>query len=134
MLIMTLAYAQRTNDNAYLTAHYPILKQWTGYLVQEALIPANQLSTDDFQGQLSNQTNLALKGIIGIEAMSVIAQRTGNVADAKTYSNIAHDYLTQWQDLAIVKKATPMHTNLAYGDDASHGEYSRVDTSQKIGY
>lgn len=44
MLIMTLAYAQRANDNAYLTQHYQILKQWTGYLVQEALIPANQVS------------------------------------------------------------------------------------------
>ena len=43
MLIMTLAYAQRANDNAYLTEHYQILKQWTGYLVQEALIPANQV-------------------------------------------------------------------------------------------
>lgn len=68
MLILTLAYAQRTGDTAYLAQHYKILKQWTGYLVDEALIPANQLSTDDFQGQLANQTNLALKGIIGIEA------------------------------------------------------------------
>jgi hypothetical protein len=87
MLIATLAYAQRTNDISYLIQHYPILKQWTGYLVQEALIPANQLSTDDFQGQLANQTNLALKGIIAIEAMSVIAQKTGNMEDAQNFSS-----------------------------------------------
>ncbi len=53
MMIMTLAYAQRTNDNAYLTQHYNILKQWNEYLVQEALIPANQISTDDFAGALA---------------------------------------------------------------------------------
>jgi hypothetical protein len=53
MLIMTLAYAQRQNDNAYLADHYDILKQWTGYLVAEALIPANQISTDDFAGALA---------------------------------------------------------------------------------
>lgn len=53
MLIMTLAYAQRANDNTYLSDHYDILKQWTGYLVEEALIPADQISTDDFAGSLA---------------------------------------------------------------------------------
>ena len=53
MLIMTLAYAQRAADTAYLTEHYKILGQWTGYLVQEALFPANQISTDDFAGSLA---------------------------------------------------------------------------------
>lgn len=53
MLIMTLAYAQRANDNAYLAQHYNILNQWTQFLIQEALIPANQISTDDFAGALA---------------------------------------------------------------------------------
>lgn len=53
MLIMTLAYAQRANDKAYLSQHYKILNQWTQYLIQEALIPANQISTDDFAGALA---------------------------------------------------------------------------------
>jgi hypothetical protein len=52
MLIMTLAYAQRANDNNYLSQHYDKLKQWTSYLVAEAFYPANQLSTDDFAGSL----------------------------------------------------------------------------------
>jgi hypothetical protein len=125
MIITTLAYAQRTGDTSYLSQHYSILKQWTGYLVQEALIPANQLSTDDFQGQLANQTNLALKGIIAIEAMSEIASKTGNSADAANYSNIAHEYIGQWRQMAVVSSADPPHTNLDYQDDSSHGEYSR---------
>jgi hypothetical protein len=54
MIIMTLAYAQRAFDTSYLEQHYDILKQWTSYLIEDALIPANQLSTDDFQGQLAN--------------------------------------------------------------------------------
>ncbi|KAN0095547.1 DUF1793 domain containing protein [Hyaloscypha variabilis] len=121
MIITTLAYAQRAQDTAYLTQHYAILKQWTGYLVDEALIPANQLSTDDFQGQLANQTNLALKGIIAIQAMSEIASKTGNGADATNYSNIAHDYIGQWQEMAVVTDANPPHTNLDYQNDTSHG-------------
>ncbi|KAK4692612.1 hypothetical protein P7C71_g4630, partial [Lecanoromycetidae sp. Uapishka_2] len=121
MLIMTLAYAQRANDTAYLTQHYKILDQWTQYLIEEALIPANQISTDDFAGSLANQTNLALKGIIGIEAMAVIANLTGNDATGANYTNIAHDYITQWQTLGIASDADPPHTTLAYGMNDTHG-------------
>ncbi|KAH8813098.1 glutaminase GtaA [Xylogone sp. PMI_703] len=121
MLVMTLAYAQRTSDVSYLSAHYDILNQWTQYLIQEALIPANQISTDDFAGSLANQTNLALKGIIGIEAMATIADLTGNSADAKNYTDIAHDYISQWQVLGIAHDANPPHTTLGYGLNDTHG-------------
>jgi hypothetical protein len=65
MIIMTLAYAQRTNDYGYLITRWRMLKQWTEYLVKDktALYPGLQLSTDDFAGMLANQTNLALKGM-----------------------------------------------------------------------
>lgn len=53
MIIMALAYAQRTNDDAYLAQHYDILKQWSNYLVNDSLIPMNQISTDDFAGSLA---------------------------------------------------------------------------------
>lgn len=71
---------------------------------------------------ISNQTNLALKGMIGIQAMSVIANKTGHPDDAANFSNIAHDYITKWQDLAIAKDANPPHTTLSYGDTNSHGK------------
>lgn len=45
MIIMTLAYAQRTGDNAFLSQYYNLLLQWNNYLVEEALIPALQIST-----------------------------------------------------------------------------------------
>jgi hypothetical protein len=121
MIIMTLAYAQRAQDNEYLSTHYAILKQWAGYLVDEALIPANQLSTDDFAGTLANQTNLALKGIIGLRAMSEIAARTGNSDDESYYLNVSTSYISQWQDLGINSAADPPHTTLSYGDNDSHG-------------
>jgi Domain of unknown function (DUF4965)/Domain of unknown function (DUF5127) len=69
----------------WLGRSYPLWKQWTGYLVEFSLEPHNQLSTDDFAGWLALQTNLALKGIVGIKAMSEIAEVLGNKADAKYY-------------------------------------------------
>jgi len=133
MLIMTLAYAQRTNDNAYLTQHYQLLKQWTGYLVEEALIPANQISTDDFAGSATNQTNLAIKGIIGIQAMAQIANRTGNVGDGKNYTSIAEDYITQWQGYAINRNANPPHTTFNYGNESSYSLLYNLFGDRELG-
>lgn len=47
--------------------------------------------------------------------MGVIANLTGNTADATNYTNIAHDYITQWQTLGIAHDANPPHTTLNYG-------------------
>lgn len=121
MLIMVLALVQRTKDIAYLSQHYTILTQWTEFLIDEALIPAEQISTDDFAGSLVNQTNLALKGIIGIEAMSVIANLTGKKEDAARYHEIATRYIDEWQNLGIARDASPPHTTLNYGNELSHG-------------
>lgn len=46
--------------------------------------------TDDFAGWLPLQTNLALKGIIGIKAMSELATLLGEHEDAKQYNVCVH--------------------------------------------
>jgi len=43
------------------------------------------VSTDDFAGWLALQTNLALKGIIGINAMSEIAEVAGFDTESSYY-------------------------------------------------
>ncbi|RYP78349.1 hypothetical protein DL771_000534 [Monosporascus sp. 5C6A] len=134
MIIMVLAYAQRTGDVDYLEAHYPILKQWAGFLVDESLIPAHQLSTDDFAGMLANQTNLALKGIIGLRAMSEIADLTGHTEDAASFGDTARSYIDQWQDLGINKAADLPHTTLSYGDESSHGLLYNLYANSLLGF
>jgi hypothetical protein len=91
---------------------YPLWKQWTQYLVDFSLRPGNQLSTDDFAGWLSLQTGLALKGIIGINAMSELAKLTGNDKDAKFYKNISTTYIEKWEDYAISRDKT--HAKVSY--------------------
>ncbi|KAG9084530.1 hypothetical protein FS749_005150 [Ceratobasidium sp. UAMH 11750] len=61
MLIMALSYTRATKDNSLISNNYNLLTQWTQFLVEDSLIPAEQLSTDDFAGHLANQTNLAIK-------------------------------------------------------------------------
>ncbi|KAL2264443.1 hypothetical protein VTK26DRAFT_8 [Humicola hyalothermophila] len=130
MIIMTLAYAQRTGDIDYLVAHYPKLSQWAEFLVEDSLIPASQLSTDDFAGALANQTNLAIKGIIGLQAMSRIAQMTNNTDE---FGDIARSYLESWKSLAVNFNATPPHTTLSYGDDESHGLLYNIYADKLLG-
>jgi hypothetical protein len=97
----------------WIQESYSLWKKWTGYLVREALIPANQLSTDDFAGWLANQTNLALKGIIGIRAMSEISELVGEMEDAKYYREISESYIKRWDnEFAISRDGT--HAKLAY--------------------
>ncbi|KAF2139407.1 uncharacterized protein K452DRAFT_232773 [Aplosporella prunicola CBS 121167] len=136
MLIMSLAYAQHADDNDYLSQHYTILKQWASFLVDEALYPANQISTDDFAGPLANQTNLALKGIIGIEAMSKIAGLTGHDDDASSYHDTAVNYVERWQELAIADATTEFkkHTTLSYGDNESHGLLYNLYADRELGF
>lgn len=53
MLIMSLAYYLASQDLDFLTTNYKLLDQWTQFLVDDALYPANQISTDDFAGSLA---------------------------------------------------------------------------------
>lgn len=137
MIIMTLAYVQRTGDIDYIKDHYPKLLQWAQFLISDSLIPSHQLSTDDFAGPLvyapyffceydmflltdshRNQTNLAIKGIIGLRAMGEIAKLTGN---DDQFSAVAENYLDEWKRLAINWDTEVPHTTLSYGDKSSHG-------------
>ncbi len=120
MLIMCAAYLQRSNVKsaaAFATAHYAILKKWSDYLVGNALDPNLQNQTDDFTGFIAHSVNLALKGIVGIGAMSIVANTVGNTADAAYYLGVARDYITQWVTKST--DASGEHLKLAYDQDGT---------------
>ncbi|KAL8725954.1 MAG: hypothetical protein Q9166_007031 [cf. Caloplaca sp. 2 TL-2023] len=96
----------------WVTKSYRLWKQWTSYLIEFSLQPHFQLSTDDFAGPLELQTNLALKGILGIKAMSQISETIDNEADAKYYKNISETYVSKWEGYGISRDGT--HAKLAY--------------------
>ncbi|KAJ7082033.1 DUF1793-domain-containing protein [Mycena belliarum] len=119
MLIMALSYARASGDLTQIRRYRALLDQWTQFLIEDSLIPTNQLSTDDFAGRLANQTNLAIKGIIGIRAMAEIEALLGDTAKAANYTAIAADYVKRWQVLSA--STTGPHLTLAYGQSDSWG-------------
>jgi Domain of unknown function (DUF4965)/Domain of unknown function (DUF1793) len=120
MIIMSLAYAQRSGDYEFLAQHYGLLRQWTQLLVDGALTPTSPSSADRISGGLYNQTNLALKGIIGIKAMSEIAKLTNHAQDSTWWNDIATRYIGGWQRLGISLIPVP-HSTLHYGNPNSYG-------------
>ncbi|KAI1210106.1 DUF1793-domain-containing protein [Annulohypoxylon truncatum] len=117
-ILMAYAYYKFTGDARWLTQHYDLLSRFAQYLLDYSLVPAAQLSTDDFAGELANQTNLAVKGIVGLQAMSAIARVVGS-SDASLFSERAASYYEQWEDLAI--DPSGRHTLLAYQWRSSWG-------------
>jgi len=118
-ILMSYAYYKFTGDTVWLTSHYDLLKQFTQYLIQFSLVPESQLSTDDFAGTLLNQTNLAIKGIVGLQAMSYIASLAEQGGDATQYANLARSYYKTWESYAI--DPSHKHTTLAYQWRSSWG-------------
>lgn len=119
MIIMAYAVYKFTGSASYLQNHYTILKQWAQYLIEYSLVPAIQLSTDDFAGQLANQSNLAIKGIVGLAAMAEISNAVGDAVLANNYSMTANEYYGNWTEYAI--DPTGKHTLLGYQWRSSWG-------------
>jgi hypothetical protein len=69
-----------------LFCQYSLIKQWAKYLANNTLYPSSQLTTDIFESPIANLTNLAIKGVIGLGAMSKIASTVGQTSDATYYS------------------------------------------------
>ena len=139
MLIMAAAYTRFGNQGqvgGFAQQHYRILHQWADYLNApnggnpsrpNALDPLYQNQTDDFTGLIAHSTNLALKGIIGIGAMSLIAQAAGNTADASFYQGVAVNLISQWTHLG--QDASQPHLDIAYSEsdtaaNTGQGTYS----------
>jgi hypothetical protein len=138
MLIMAAAYILQAGKDAatYSKAHYKIFKQWADYLNApnggtpsrpNALDPLFQNQTDDFTGSIAHSTNLALKGIIAIGAMGIIAQAAGNSTDQQSYTSTAKTLIQQWAQLS--QDSSQAHLDIAYteSDTASNtgaGTYS----------
>ncbi len=124
MLIMAAAYIQQASTSAaasYSKAHYTIFKQWANYLNApnggspsraNALDPLLQNQTDDFTGSIAHSTNLALKGILAIGAMSIIALAAGNSADQQFYASTVASLTSQWASLG--QDPSQAHLDIAY--------------------
>lgn len=126
MLIMAAAYMLRVSAaeaTAYATQHYAIFNQWATYLTSDngygkanALDPEYQNQTDDFSGFIGHSSNLALKGILGVGAMGIIAGYANQTSDQQHYSGLAGSYIQQWANLS--QDPSNPHLQIQYTEPA----------------
>ncbi|KAI0280295.1 hypothetical protein BGY98DRAFT_1076449 [Russula aff. rugulosa BPL654] len=111
MLLMIYAHARMSGDVTLIQNHISRMKNWTEFLVGSTLYTAQQETANLLS--ISNQTNLAIKGIIAIKAMSVMIEVAGQSAD---YSAIADAYYAQWKSQAL---GSDNHLLVQYGHESS---------------
>ncbi|KAJ7471731.1 hypothetical protein B0H11DRAFT_2283086 [Mycena galericulata] len=121
MLILALAHARTSGDGKLISRYYSLLKKWADYLNTNALIPAQEIPADGRDSSLGqnhgNITNLAIKGIIAIQAMSEISRLVGETTDAQTYQTSASSLVKSWVNLA----SPSGHLIWTYGSPSSFG-------------
>ncbi|KAH8111989.1 DUF1793-domain-containing protein [Phellopilus nigrolimitatus] len=100
MLIMSLAHAQFSGDGTLIGQHYDLLNGWASFLVNNSMAPGDETTSSSDGISATNQTNLALKGILGISAMSKISGFTGRSDDQSHYQSVATQFAQQWTSLA----------------------------------
>ena len=117
MLIMTAVVCLKDRNAAFSLPYLETLKKWSGYLLKCGLDPDNQLCTDDFAGHLGHNANLAVKAIMGIEALSQILKLEGirDVNESSRLHNIAYEMAKKWEKMAYAGD----HYALAYGGKES---------------
>ncbi|KAH9040317.1 hypothetical protein EDB83DRAFT_2295685 [Lactarius deliciosus] len=114
MLIMTCAHARATGDKSLISRYYDLLTSWADYLSDSTLLTHDQHSAEGWS--TDNQTNLAIKGIIAIKAMSQMSSFVNKTTDFDKYSNSSSRLYAQWKDLAL---AGDKHLLATYGNMGS---------------
>ncbi|KAI9448901.1 hypothetical protein BJY52DRAFT_1156153 [Lactarius psammicola] len=114
MLIMTYAHARASGDGSLISRYYDLLVSWAGYLSNSTLLIRDQYSADGLS--TDNQTNLAIKGIIAIKAMSQMSLFVNKTTDFEKYSNTSSLLYAQWKSHALTGDK---HLLAAYGQIGS---------------
>jgi len=115
MFLMLLGLVRAKVEPAWLKPYYPMLKSWAEYLKSTLPFPALQLCTDDFTGKLANNTNLAAKGIVALEAFAELCKSLDE-SGCDAYSEGAHSFAKTWQQDALEGD----HFKIAFQTDKSY--------------
>lgn len=114
MLIMAFAHALKSGEGYLIRRHHALLQGWADYLVtntfQPGFVTADGLSSNSSEVS----TNLALKGVLGIYAMSRISDALGLADDVAYYMAKASDYSQQWESIAFTRSGEPSSSGLLY--------------------
>lgn len=91
LLALVYMYELATGDTEYKTKYLDLLTTYAEYLLNHGLYPAEQLSTDDGAGLAPNQTGLAIKAAIGLNAFGVMTNQRKYVDAGKRFADTLYN-------------------------------------------
>ena len=126
MLLMLAAIAQRqSGDVSWLVPYQRILEEWAQFINSTLPDPEQQLCTDDFEGPSPHNANLAVKGIVSLNAYAILLRYFGRFAEADTYDALATQYASDWKELALDTVGSPAHYKQRYDQNGTWSDKVR---------
>jgi len=123
LMLAGIVYHDPAQDTSFLEPYWTMLLDWADYLVDSLPFPADQLCTDDFTGRLANNTNLAAKGIVALEAFAALCETVGKEGNCTKYRDAARNFVPTWMEYAWEHD----HFKIAYGFSNSYSiKYNMV--------
>jgi len=116
LFMMMLAILQRNGGDVsfYYPHYFDVLTKWADYLMITLPFPENQLCTDDFMGAIPNNTNLAAKGIVALNAYAELCYAATKDQKCRDhYGAAAKAFAQTWLKEALVDDPMP-HTKLSF--------------------
>ncbi|RYD94987.1 MAG: DUF4965 domain-containing protein [Sphingobacteriales bacterium] len=96
MVLMVAAMEKSLGNVNYAKLHWPMITKWVNYLVSIGYDPPNQLTSDDFAGNIAHSANLSAKAINAIAAYAGMAKGMGDEVTFQKYYTIAKQMVPQW--------------------------------------
>ena len=114
LLTLAYMYSKATADNSWYKKYQSLFQQYADYLVLNGLYPTSQLSTDDGAGSVANQTGLAIKAAIALNAYGVMTGQSNYSDRGRQMSHVIYN-----QSVGVDSKKT--HFTLVENEDDSWG-------------
>lgn len=117
VILLTYAYVQATGDLAWAQKYQSLFTKYANYLVRGGLDEPIQLATNDCCGPLANQTNLAIKAAIALNAY-------GKLFNATSYSDTGLSFANELYTSGLGLDSAKTHFKLQYGTNVTYGKDS----------
>ncbi|CAI8008073.1 Glutaminase A [Geodia barretti] len=113
MLIMLAYLVKRDGDLSFLEPYWNLLSIWGQYLAASLPDPEDQLCTDDFEGPSPHNSNLAVKGMVGLRAYAYLLEKKKETKEAEELQKMDLNFTKIWW-LDSMDGLTELHSRLQY--------------------
>ena len=91
LLALMYMYELASGDTDYKTQFLDLLKTYADYLVENGLYSVKQYSTDDGAGEAANQTGLAVKSAIALNAYGVMTNQSEYCKIGRHFADVLYN-------------------------------------------